>query len=653
MWLLMASAFADGGHMASYADAETSFSALERYRRRPALYDLGTASAIRREQRWGIGLGLEEQGLPSSPADAAPDPPREHRSGVGGVPFYNLAEVLDEQTLGREVMGALRRSWWGGDGSTSPFVPRLAAALEASAHPSTRDVLLTFANSGYLDFVLNGFPRSVVPHTLVVALDAHAQRALEAAGHTAYFEPRLPPIQVGQQMQGSHAFMDIMKLRLLCAAEALVLGYNVLLTDADAVFMKPPWAALEAAAALSVACDATVVPRSWRLAPGMVMAGFWYAKGLDPAAIGSAASASTNSTATDSPAPPALPASSSLFPSSGSSRPIIFLLEVLEYQAHHPSQHDQQAFNQILSELLTADMRVAVLHPRLFPNGFQYFVRRSAQRDGLKPVVVQNNWMMGADNKRHRFREAHLWSVDPPWCAIAPRTPIALVCFQLARAASAPAAPLGRCRPQCGPGSVVCPRSAHHVSSLSRSSPIAHPAKPPLRFCGHSYRSPHPRVCPGPARAAYMMARPLRCPLRVRSSRSSPPSGITRGAPARRYACSRTTAGRGPSLGCGTRHRGCGPRSASGRCSTAPSSCPSSASSCRARGWCRRRRSRTATQAAGWIRMCWMTTWTATGALQVNGRKAGQRHRNEYRPYGARAGVRAVGARCGWGKGRG
>ena len=75
-------------------------------------------------------------------------------------------------------------------------------------------------------------------------------------------------------------------------------------------------------------------------------------------------------------------------------------------------QHDQQSFNQILSELLVADMAVAVMHPRLFPNGFQYFVKRTVQREGGRPLVVQNNWMMGADNKRHRFREAGLWVAD-------------------------------------------------------------------------------------------------------------------------------------------------------------------------------------------------------------------------------------------------
>ena len=39
------------------------------------------------------------------------------------------------------------------------------------------------------------------------------------------------------------------------------------------------------------------------------------------------------------------------------------------------------------------------MHPRLFPNGFQYFVKRTVQREGGTPLVVQNNWMMGAPHR--------------------------------------------------------------------------------------------------------------------------------------------------------------------------------------------------------------------------------------------------------------
>ena len=110
-------------------------------------------------------------------------------------------------------------------------------------------------------------------------------------------------------------------------------------------------------------------------------------------------------------------------------RPIILIKEILDYQARHPDQHDQQSFNLILSELLTADVSVAVMHPRLFPNGFQYFNKRTVQREGGAPLVIQNNWIMGAENKRHRFREAHLWRADGAayYAAGPPEAPLRLL----------------------------------------------------------------------------------------------------------------------------------------------------------------------------------------------------------------------------------
>ena len=323
--------------------------------------------------------------------------PLEHRSGVGGVPYFNLIEYMDEAVLAAEIVSSLRDEWLPAYPRDGPFLPGLDAALAAAAARAPMAagatgatgaagaagaagealaVVVTFANLGYADFVLNGFARAAVPNTLVVALDALAHAAFREAGLVSFFDERMPTIGAEQQDHRSAGFMDMMKLRLLYATEVLLRGYSLLLTDADAVFVGSPFAVFAPQAALSVACDSTVVPKTWREAPGMVMAGFFFAR--------------------------------------AGVRPIIFLKEVLDYQARHPEQHDQQSFNQILSELLVADLSVSVMHPRLFPNGFQYFVKRTVQREGGAPLVVQNNWMMGADNKRHRFREAHLWKLDPP-----------------------------------------------------------------------------------------------------------------------------------------------------------------------------------------------------------------------------------------------
>ena len=94
----------------------------------------------------------------------------------------------------------------------------LLAALQRAATPA-REVVLTFANLGYADFVLNGFTKAAVPNTLVIALDADAHAAFEAAGLHSYFDAHLPPIAVSSADHLSAAFMDIMKLRLLLLAE--------------------------------------------------------------------------------------------------------------------------------------------------------------------------------------------------------------------------------------------------------------------------------------------------------------------------------------------------------------------------------------------------------------------------------------------------
>eukprot|EP00966_Prymnesium_polylepis_P152391 3520025-Prymnesium_polylepis.1 len=346
--------------------------AMRAYRGRRSLYNGPTEQPL---QRWGVQHSSDAAHALAADARVAAGEPPEHRSGVGGVPFFNLVERMDEATLAAGLRQMLRAEWLPDyDGyDDAGELPGLEAALRRAATPHGRKVILTFANLGYADFVVNGFASTpAAKHTLVVALDADAHATFQAAGLVSFYEPRMPSISSAAASHLAAAFMDVMKLRLLYLAEVLVLGYSALLTDADAVFFDLPFAAFPPSADLVVACDATVVPRDWREAPGMVMAGFFFAR--------------------------------------AGVRPLIFVKEVLDYQARHPELHDQQSLNQILSELLVADLQVAVMHPRLFPNGFQYFVKRTVQREGGAPLVVQNNWLMGADNKRHRFREAGLWT---------------------------------------------------------------------------------------------------------------------------------------------------------------------------------------------------------------------------------------------------
>ena len=120
--------------------------AVRAYRRRRALYN-GPAAL---NGRWGVQLDLESSADPQAKAAEAvlgPEP-AEHRSGVGGVPFFNLAEYVDEQLLASEIVRMLRDEWLPAGACEESILPGLDDALRRAAGPFGRDVVLTFANLG-------------------------------------------------------------------------------------------------------------------------------------------------------------------------------------------------------------------------------------------------------------------------------------------------------------------------------------------------------------------------------------------------------------------------------------------------------------------------------------------------------------------------
>ncbi|KAL3931892.1 MAG: hypothetical protein SGPRY_000935 [Prymnesium sp.] len=255
--------------LATTFTSEKHAAPLRAYRLRRARYN-GPSDPIR---RWGVALlPIEDsQHASGSPSDTANG---QHRSGIGGVPFFNLLPYIEESKLSRVLLRSLREEWLpectGYDANGE--LAGLAQALQEAA-TADRRVVLTFANLGYADFVLNGFKREVVPHTLVIALDEEAHALFLKSGLHSYFDERMPRVSTTPAEHRTAGFMDIMKLRLLYLAEVLALGYSALLTDADAVFLSSPLSLFSSKADLVVACDATVVPLNWRESPGMVMAG--------------------------------------------------------------------------------------------------------------------------------------------------------------------------------------------------------------------------------------------------------------------------------------------------------------------------------------------------------------------------------------------
>jgi hypothetical protein len=48
----------------------------------------------------------------------------------------------------------------------------------------------------------------------------------------------------------------------------------------------------------------------------------------------------------------------------------------------------------------------------LFPSGKNYFSERKPQAKGVTPVVIHNNYIVGAQAKIDRFRNENLWYID-------------------------------------------------------------------------------------------------------------------------------------------------------------------------------------------------------------------------------------------------
>ena len=147
------------------------------YNARRALYNNGASGTAR---KWGVEVELDQFASGEAAARRLDDEPLEHRSGVDGVPFFNLAGGADDAALEARVMELLRQEWLPAQAAGEP--PRLAgldAALAAAATAGRREVILTFANDGYL-------PRSFRTRALLLLLLA-PRRAPSPSGRYADF----------------------------------------------------------------------------------------------------------------------------------------------------------------------------------------------------------------------------------------------------------------------------------------------------------------------------------------------------------------------------------------------------------------------------------------------------------------------------------
>lgn len=75
------------------------------------------------------------------------------------------------------------------------------------------------------------------------------------------------------------------------------------------------------------------------------------------------------------------------------------LEQTSKHQRANPTKHDQYSFNVALGN---STVKYELLDPLKFANGNLYFSDRAPQMLGIKPIVVQNNHVVGTNSKLHR-----------------------------------------------------------------------------------------------------------------------------------------------------------------------------------------------------------------------------------------------------------
>ncbi|KAJ1480293.1 nucleotide-diphospho-sugar transferase-domain-containing protein [Baffinella frigidus] len=286
------------------------------------------------------------------------------------------------------------------DRSASVAFPDSPLAIAAAARsalcsspPCGRRVIVGFSNMGYRKFTLNwvlSMRLAGVENFLVVALEERAHAFFVKHKVPSFFHPSLfeggggggeegRGVDQGPLHHSSGAFRDVMQVRLRAVLLLLRQGFDVFLTDVDAVFNSDPFAHVSASHGADLAYDTPFLPKGPG-SPLMVMAGFFHLRACE-----------------------GFPGNCEL------------LEETLAHQEAHPAKHDQVSFNAVVADKVAQGrFSYSLLDPLRFVNGALFFSDRAPQMLGVKAVVVQNNHMTGAANKEHRFREHLLWFLDPP-----------------------------------------------------------------------------------------------------------------------------------------------------------------------------------------------------------------------------------------------
>ena len=257
----------------------------------------------------------------------------------------------------------------------------MAEALAANASPDKVIILPSTVDGGYQDMALNFYEfnlhRLNITNFVFMCIDKVACDVLKNFCIPAYL---FAEIAYGDKAFGykDQEFVDKATTKLRIVLSALKLGYHVLLTDLDIVFLKNPFNHFPCDK-----CDVQIQTNNIPRKHIILNSGFMYIK--------------------------------------NSPRITKAFRDMVQIHEKDPTLHDQTIVNRILRKGKKANkLSVVSLPYKKWPAGRAYFDSSVLEQkhfyDQSRPaddvIIIHNNWIVGAVSKISRFKEHLMWVSD-------------------------------------------------------------------------------------------------------------------------------------------------------------------------------------------------------------------------------------------------
>ncbi|GBG80380.1 hypothetical protein CBR_g30748 [Chara braunii] len=270
------------------------------------------------------------------------------------------------------------------------------ALVESRARDNV--IVVSFANNAFFDFAVSWVRHLTdlgLDNVLVGALDDIILSKLYYLGVPVFgVESRLPPHDPGW---GSPGFHKIVQKKLGLLRTLLDMGFEVLMSDTDVMWVRDPipfFRHHEAADVLTSSDQVSNVARDesledWRIAHAAYNIGILFYR-----------------------------------PTNASRKQLrAWEAEIMGGE----EVWDQNAFNDVMRRTLgpevegggglfyafDGELKMGILPVSVFCSGHTYFVQQLPEKFGLKPYAIHATFQYGGTaGKRHRFREAMAWAYD-------------------------------------------------------------------------------------------------------------------------------------------------------------------------------------------------------------------------------------------------